>query len=240
MWTGATGTNTYLLLGAIATLIDAGVGNPAHVKAIADRLDGRVLDLVLVTHSHSDHASGVPTILERWPNATVRPAAMPFSDHETIEAGDGALTAIFTPGHAPDHYCFFDAERREIFSGDLVRLGGTVVVPGSRGGDLRAYLRSLDRLRDLQPRRLWPGHGPVIEAPEKVIAQYVAHREMREAEIVAALRTGRATPAEIVREVYGYLPSAIVAAAEDSVLAHLKKLLEEERVRLVGGNWLIA
>lgn len=147
------------------------------------------------------------------------------------------LTALYTPGHAPDHFCFFDEERREVFTGDLVRMGGTVVVPGSRGGDLRAYLRSLDRIRELEPRRLWPGHGPAVESPQTLIAEYVAHRETREAQIVAALGQGRATPGDIARAVYGFSPPALLAAAEDSVLAHLKKLLDEGRVQLVEDRW---
>ena len=239
MWTGPTGTNTYLLPGTNAALIDAGVGNPAHLESIAAGLSGRPLALVLLTHSHSDHASGVPAVLERWPDTIVRPATQPFTDGERIAAGDRMLTALYTPGHAPDHYAFFDEERREVFSGDLVRMGGTVVVPGSRGGDLRAYLRSLARIRDLEPRRLWPGHGPAIESPEKLIAEYVAHRETRDAQILAALRDGRATPAEIVRVVYPFLPPALFPAAEDSALAHLKKLLDEGRVVLEGENWRV-
>ena len=239
MWTGPTGTNTYLLTGGNTALIDAGVGNAAHLDAIAEGLSGRALDLVLLTHSHSDHASGVPAVLDRWPTASVRPAGGSFSDGEKIAAGGRMLTAVYTPGHAPDHYSFFDEERREMFSGDLLRLGGTVVVPGSRGGDLRAYLHSLDRIRELAPRRLWPGHGPAIDSPEKLIADYIAHREAREADILAALAKGRTTPGDIVRTVYGYLPPALVAAAEDSVLAHLKKLLDEGRAELAEGNWRI-
>ena len=239
MWTGPTGTNTYLLPGAIPSLIDAGVGIPAHLDSIAAGLGSSRLQAVLLTHGHSDHASGVPAILERWPEASVRPSAQPFTDGETIVAGDGALTAVFTPGHSPDHFCFFDEEKREIFSGDLVRLGGTVVVPGSRGGDLRSYLSSLVRIRDLQPRRLWPGHGPVIESPRTLIDQYLAHREARDAQILTALRDGRVTASEIARVVYGSLTPALMAAAEDSVLAHLKKLRDENRVELAGGNWRV-
>ena len=97
----------------------------------------------------------------------------------------------------------------------------------------------LARIRDLEPRRLWPGHGPAIESPEKLIAEYVAHRETRDAQILAALRDGRATPAEIVRVVYAFLPPALLPAAEDSALAHLKKLLDEGRVVLEGDNWRV-
>jgi len=238
-WTGPTGTNTYLLTGRTTALIDAGVGNPAHLAAIERGLEGRDLDLILLTHSHSDHMAGVPALLERWPHVEIRSGAAPrpIEDGETIAAGDATLRALHTPGHAPDHFCFADAERREVYCGDLLRLGGTIVIPASRGGDLRAYLESLRRIRDLRARRLWPGHGPAIEEPEQLIAQYVAHREAREAQIVAALRQGHDTPAAVVAEVYGSLSPGLMAAAAESVLAHLKKLVEEDVVETVEGRY---
>ena len=50
---------------------------------------------------------------------------------------------LHTPGHAPDHICLWHAESRTLFGGDLLIEGSTVVVPGTRGGDLIAYLDSL-------------------------------------------------------------------------------------------------
>lgn len=238
-WTGPTGNNTYLLPGRTSALIDGGVGNPAHVRAIESALQGRSLDLILLTHSHSDHASGVPALLERWPDAIVRPASQALADGEAIQAGDEVLIALHTPGHAPDHLSFLDEAKQEIFCGDLVRLGGTIVIPANHGGDLRAYLASLQRIRDLRPRRLWPGHGPVIDDPSRVIDEYIEHRKVREAQIVAALGRGLSTPAEIVSGVYPALPATLVAAASESVLAHLRKLESEGIARVRGDRWTI-
>ena len=57
--TGA-GNHTWLLTGAVPTLVDAGVGTPAHLDAIEAALEtaGQTLHQVVVTHAHPDHASG--------------------------------------------------------------------------------------------------------------------------------------------------------------------------------------
>ena len=62
------GNNTWLLDGDEPTLIDAGVGRPSHVDAVAAALRGRTLTRVLVTHGHVDHASGLPALRARWPD----------------------------------------------------------------------------------------------------------------------------------------------------------------------------
>ena len=231
-WTGPTGTNTYLLPGRIPTLIDAGVGNPVHLDALAEALADASLAWVLITHGHSDHAAGVPAILARWPAARVRGTGhRPLEDDERIEAGDVELRALHTPGHSPDHFSFFDERHGDLYCGDLVRLGGTVVIPASRGGDLEQYLASLERVRALAPRRLLPGHGPAIDRPQEVIAMYIAHRASRDRQILDAVAAGCTTADAIVPRVYGPLPPALVAAAIDSVEAHLVKLRREGRLQ---------
>ena len=237
-WTGPEGNNTYLLAGAVPTLIDAGVGEPTHVDAVAKALDGAALAQILITHSHPDHARGVPALISRWPGVLVRNLAPDHcEDSELIVAGDTTLRTLHTPGHAPDHFCFLDEATRDVYCGDLARLGGTIVVPASAGGSLVQYLDSLRRIRALSPRRLLPGHGPVIDDPVRLIDEYLEHRAEREAQVLDALRSGASSIDVLVERIYSNLHPTVVRAARDSMLAHLVKLRDEGRVIDRDGEW---
>jgi glyoxylase-like metal-dependent hydrolase (beta-lactamase superfamily II) len=224
------GNNTWLLDGAEPTLVDAGVGKPSHLEAIAEQLDGRPLCRVLITHDHPDHASGVEALRDCWPEievlavATSRQPSRTLIDGGHVRAGDRLLRVLYTPGHAIDHACFWDAEACELYGGDMVQRDSSVLIPGERGGGLRAYLASLDRLLQLGAVRLYPGHGPIIEDPASAITQAIAHRAARESQIRALLESGVQTPSDIVARLYIGLPDALRDAARLTVEAHLGKI----------------
>ena len=259
-WTGPTGNNTWLLPGREPALVDAGVGDAEHLADIERALGGAALRRVFITHGHSDHAGGLPALRARWPELEVIRFLPPKGgSHESsgeggscessggagesfiesmwlpplggrFPAGNTVLQAIPTPGHAPDHLCFFDETSRDVYCGDLARLGGTIVIPASKGGNLREYLASLERIRALQPKRLLPGHGPIVDDPVALIDQYIAHREFRDRQILGAIAAGARTADEIVERVYAGLSSSLKHAAADTVTAHLQKLKEEGRL----------
>lgn len=248
-YTGRTGNNTYLLPGAEPALIDAGVGDPAHLDAIADALAGASLARVIVTHAHSDHAAGAKTIAARWPSA--RFLKMPWPDRDDrydvawdalqhggqVRAGDEDLEVVHTPGHAPDHIALWHAASRTLFGGDLAVKGTTVVIPGGRGGSLSDYLRSLERVLALEPAVLLPSHGPAIHGAEiaGLVRGYIEHRQQRERQIVELLRAGPMTADALVAAMYPAVHPQLTEAARYSVLAHLLKLQAESRVAELPG-----
>lgn len=244
------GNWTYFLDGAMPVLIDAGVGQAPHLEALAvARADGP--GRVLVTHAHGDHASGAPAIHARWPSTRFfkQPWAErddrygvtwePLADGEYVPAGDEELLVVGTPGHAPDHLSFWHERTRTMFTGDLLVLGSSVVILASSGGRLVDYLASLERVRALGPQVLLPAHGPAIGDPSAVIEQYLDHRRMREAQVLAALEAGATEVGAMVARIYTDLDPRLAPMAYESVLAHLEKLESEGRAGRVAGAWTL-
>ena len=160
-----------------------------------------------------------------------------------LDGTEFRLEALHTPGHAPNHLCFWLDEERALFTGDHVLNGTTTVVNPQRGGDMIQYLASLDRLRKIKRiARICPGHGDVIEDPAAVLDEYVAHRKMRERQILKLLKAKPATIPKIVGALYTDTPDGLLEMAQRQVHAHLLKLKAEGKVSGSGAktSWSLA
>jgi glyoxylase-like metal-dependent hydrolase (beta-lactamase superfamily II) len=125
-----------------------------------------------------------------------------------------------------------------LFSGDHVLGRGTSVIVWP-DGDMRAYVEGVRRLIDLNPSRIFPGHGPVIDEPAPVLAYYLSHRLEREQQVLGALAAGPATPPELTLRVYADVDVSLHRIAEMSLRAHLAKLAAEGRAANDGETWTL-
>jgi len=213
------GTNTYIVE---RWVIDPGPNDAQHLEAVLDAAGGAI-DGIVITHAHPDHDEGAEPLADRAGGVEiVRP-----------EDGDavGPLTALATPGHAPDHMALLYG--RVAFTGDAVAgTGSSFVVPG--GGGLGRYLEALNRLRELDLEALCPGHGPIVNDPQAKLDEYIQHRMERERKLLAALEMGLRDRDDLLDAAWDDVPWHVSPdlrrAASVTLDAHLEKLRAEGRL----------
>lgn len=238
------GTNTYFIgVGERCVVLDPGPDDPAHIDRILEAAEEERarIELVLVTHSHRDHLPGALLLRDRTKaplaaDGTIRGVDRPLAHGQRIPLPGCSVEAIFTPGHAGDHYCFLLQEDGSLFSGDLIVGSGTVVV-----NDMDQYLESLRSLRAYGVRAILPGHWDRIDDPEGKITEYIDHRLEREQEVLAALRAGDRVPEAMAARIYPNLDPRLRGAARSSLMAHLVSLQRRGIVRPIetaeGREW---
>jgi len=238
------GTNTYFVGNAV---IDPGPAIASHVEKI---LEQGPIKWILCTHTHQDH-SPAATLLKAATGAQVlgRPAPqgqdatfkpdVVLENGQRIDLGELTLRAIHTPGHASNHLCYLLEETKMLFTGDHVMQGSTVVI-NPPDGDMRAYLRSLEKLLGEDIAIIAPGHGYLIGAPHNEVRRLIAHRLGREKKVMRALaQLGEASLDELLPVVYDDVPARIHHVAARSLTAHLDKLAADGAVRAAGGRFTL-
>lgn len=242
-------TNCYLVGTREVVIVDP--GSPEGVEVVSRTLASRgnppVIAIVL-THGHPDHVAAAGELRRRLEcPVMLHPADRPIlrsflpwdaidqelADGVVITLPEGSLTVVETPGHSPGHVALWDEAGKTLLAGDLFSGNGTVAIIYPYGS-MRAYLESLYRVRALRPRRILPGHGPEISAPERVIADYIERRLHREQQIRTLLGSAPLTVDELVSTLYPDVLPQFRRAAAATVLAHLQKLGEEGEVEPLG------
>lgn len=260
----ATHTNCYIIGGEELVVIDPGSPYPEEQQVLDEVLErllekGHRLREVIITHLHVDHIGGVNHLREKFhvPVAAHRltaevladsiPVDRFIEDDDLIELPGGdfdpdltwRLRALWSPGHARGHLSFYEERTGSLLTGDCILGMGTAVIAPPEGNMLD-YLASLERMKAL-PRltALLPAHGPAQAQVSQIIEYYLAHRQEREAKIIAALATEALSIPELVKMIYTDVPVSRHQFAELSVQAHLEKLETEGRVARQGERFTL-
>lgn len=158
-------------IGSLDGLVAALPGVEVLISARDARLLGK--DMSLDPDEPQDKLRG------GYPGARTRPTA-------TIAPGDriGSLEAIDASGHTPGHLAFLDPRDGTLICGDaFTTLGGvaTTAAPNLRfplasmaTWSAEREIATATRLRALDPQRLAPGHGPIVEGPGAAMDRAIA------------------------------------------------------------------
>jgi len=238
-FTGA-GTNTYVIeADGEAVVVDPGPEIDAHLDAIRAGLADLKVVGVLVTHHHLDHSPAANPLAAEYGVPSYGfgsyggfQAISAIADGDGVHVGTEMIAVLHTPGHTPDSLCY--AVEDGVFTGDTIKSGTTVVVE-----DMSDYMSTLQRLTDLAPARIYPGHGEVIDDPLAVLAEYTSHRRAREQQVANALNDGPLTTAAVVAAVYPELEPALVPLAAQSADAHLRKLVDDGVAGRTDDGWTL-
>lgn len=251
----ATHTNAWLVGGSRFLVVDPGSDEPGE-RAQLERSVRRRIDEegaspvgILLTHHHEDHVAGAPALSEVFGlPILMHPATrhrLPFASHPAIDArleegeeldlGGRSLRVLHTPGHAPGHLALHDLDAGVLVAADLVSgLSTIVVLPGE--GDMGAYMRSLERCAELDPRLVLPSHGPPL--PAAALGRTLAHRRERESRVHAALDAVPLRLGVIAEEAYRREKGVPRPLAEIQTRAHLEWLVRQGKAERKASGWL--
>jgi endoribonuclease LACTB2 len=200
-----------------------------------------------ITHHHLDHSGNLKWIRELYKaDILVHDDGVPLLEGKLPDEGidklhegkpidlDGGVhvQVLETPGHSIDSVCYYIEEEGVLFSGDTMLGSSTTTV-----WDLASYMATLERLLTLPNLKvICPGHGPLIHDPRERIQQYIAHRNMREQQILGVLgEGGEHSSWDIMLKMYPEIDTRLRRAANNNVEVHLKKLDHDGRLKIYGG-----
>lgn len=251
------GTQTYIIGNGDVAVIDPGPDLPEHVDALLAALAGERIVAIVCTHTHRDHSpasrrlkamTGAPIIGcaplaldDEGPRAD---AAFDFDYRPDRVIGDGerlagngwTLVGVTTPGHTSNHLCLALPESQALFSGDHV-MGWSTSIVSPPDGDMSAYMASLEKLHVRDDAVYYPGHGPAIDNPKRLLRGLIGHRRQREGQILRHVEAGEGDIAAMVAKMYKAIDPRLHPAAERSVLAHLIDLESRGLVLRQGDEW---
>jgi glyoxylase-like metal-dependent hydrolase (beta-lactamase superfamily II) len=147
-------------------------------------------DIVDALHASSDGDEDLAWELpDRW-----------LDDGDQLAAGARTLRTLATPGHTRGHVCFLDEPRGVLFAGDhvLPHITPSIGFEGRPSASALAdFLRSLERVRQLEVELVLPAHGAPFSGLRRRVDELLAHHEERLEATEEAVRRGAATPRDI-------------------------------------------
>jgi len=244
-----TGTNSFIVGHDTVAVIDPGPDDAGHLAALNAAIGGRRIGQIVLTHTHLDHSAlahrmaretGAP-VWAQGPHRLSRPRLtfevnllsggcdwnlMPdriLADGEIFTAGDLDLVAMATPGHCANHMGFGVAGTGWLLTGDHV-MGWNSTLVAVPDGSMADYLASLEKVIGSHWQHYLPAHGGPVTAGPAYARALLAHRQLRNSQIIDAVRRGSHSTGALLRAIYKGIAPALNVAARMTLEAHIEYL----------------
>ncbi|MCS7129863.1 MAG: MBL fold metallo-hydrolase [Archaeoglobaceae archaeon] len=164
-----------------------------------------------------------------------------LKDGDILEFGNCVLEVIHTPGHTPGHLCLYEADKKILFSGDHILFD---ITPNITHWDatedaLGDYLRSLERIYELEVVKTLPGHRNFYGEHRRRIEELREHHKRRLEEALNAVKNGSKSAWEVAQHItwdlkyerWEELPTMQKWFAVGETIAHLDFLERRGKIR---------
>lgn len=163
-----------------------------------------------------------------------------LESNETLEFEHFSLQPLHLPGHSSGHTVFYWPEKQLLLSGDIVLpsittnpLAEYTMTPAGikRNLSLAQMLGSLQQLAEMEIGLIYPGHGPRIDEPRKLINSRIAFYRQRLDEIYSLLKfTGPQNAYQLALTYFkGRLKGFDIILAVNETLVNLDLLVHQGR-----------
>lgn len=129
-----------------------------------------------------------------------------FEREGTIQLGNDTYEIIWTPGHAPDHYCFYQKDKHIMFAGDHIINNMSPVVglwTAEEANVLKDYLASLDVIKKYPAEIALAGHGETIYNLQEQADQIRAKHAHRLEQLLEIIDGNWLTAEDVCETIYG-------------------------------------
>lgn len=152
---------------------------------------------------------------------------------------------IEVPGHAPDQIALLDVNERELFAGDLLieHISSNALIEpddsGRRLPTLTQHKKSLEKVRDLKVKKVFSGHGRIIENPDTLLKRRLAGIDRKADRLKNVIKNGQATGSEIAQSYYGKMYDTQFSLVMSEIIGHLDYLEEKQQItkEMKNGVW---
>jgi glyoxylase-like metal-dependent hydrolase (beta-lactamase superfamily II) len=157
-----------------------------------------------------------------------------LQDGDEIIAGNYRFRCVSTPGHSLGHTCLYEPDKKILVAGDhiLIDITPNIQCWSDEQNPLQNYLKSLDKVNDMEIDLVLPGHRRLITDHRARIAELKEHHERRLKEVLSILGDDPQTAYQVASRMtwdldcdsWKQFPKAQKWFATGEAIAHLRYL----------------